>query len=154
MHPNAKLVEDFYISFQRKDADAMVSCYHPDVVFSDPVFVDLRGPRAGGMWRMLTKRAEDFSLTFRDIHGDDQRGSAHWEASYLFSETGRRVHNVIEATFEFRDGKIVRHEDRFDLWRWSAQALGARGRILGWLPPVKKAIRAKAEKSLDRFLAS
>ena len=55
-------------------------------------------------------------------------GRAHWDATYTYSATGRRVDNRIDATFAFRDGLIVRHDDRFDLWRWARQALGVQGR--------------------------
>ena len=51
------------------------------------------------------------------------------------------------------DGRIVRHQDTFDLWRWSRMALGAKGAALGWTPLVKKAIRAQARKSLDAWMA-
>lgn len=150
-HPHARLIETFYGSFQNRDADAMVACYHPEVWFSDPVFHDLKGPRAGAMWRMLCQRARDLQLEFRDITADDKTGSARWEARYVFSQTGRNVHNVIAATFEFRDGKIVRHADSFDLWRWSGMALGIKGKLLGWLPPVQKAIHDQAIRGLDAF---
>ena len=59
----------------------------------------------------------------------------------------------IDATFAFRDGLIVRHEDRFDLWRWLRQALGAKGALLGWLPPVQRAVQAQAAKSLAEWRA-
>ena len=39
---------------------------------------------------------------------DDRGGSAHWEAWYTFSATGRKVHNVVEANFEFADGRVLR----------------------------------------------
>jgi ketosteroid isomerase-like protein len=154
MHPNAKLIERFYTCFQKKDAEGMAACYHPDVVFSDPVFTELHGDRAGAMWRMLAARAKSLEVTFRDVTADDTRGSAHWEAVYPFSQTGRRVHNVIDASFLFKDGKIIRHEDRFDLWRWAGMALGVKGRLLGWLPPVQGAIRKKAADGLDEFVAA
>ena len=64
-------------------------------------------------------------------------GRAHWVATYTYSATGRPVENRIDATFEFRDGRIVRHRDRFDLYRWARQALGPKGLLLGWLPPVQ-----------------
>jgi len=149
---HARLIERFYGCFQKGDGAGMAACYHPDIVFSDPVFRDLAGPRAGAMWRMLTLRAKSLEVTFRDVKADDEAGSAHWEASYLFSATGRHVHNVIDATFRFKEGKIVRHDDRFDLWRWSSMALGAKGRFLGWLPPVQNAIRTQAVKGLDQFM--
>jgi len=152
-HPHALLIEQFYKAFQNRDADGMVACYHPDIWFSDPVFHDLRGPRAGAMWRMLCERAKSLEITFRDVRADDRTGAAHWEASYVFTATGRNVHNVIDATFELADGKIIRHADTFDLWRWSGMALGAKGKLLGWLPPIKHAIHKKAVGGLDSFEA-
>lgn len=154
MHPHQALLESFYKSFSQRDAEGMVACYHPDVAFSDPVFPDLRGGRARAMWRMLCARAKDFELTFRDVSADDRGGQVHWEATYLFSATGRRVHNIIDASFRVEDGKIIEHRDRFDLWRWSRMALGPKGVLLGWLPPVQAAIRAQAAKGLDEFIAS
>jgi hypothetical protein len=63
------------------------------------------------------------------------------------------VHNIIDATFTFRDGKIVRHVDRFDLWRWAGMALGVTGKLLGWTPIVQGKIRAQAAQGLDAFIA-
>lgn len=131
----------------------MVTCYTPDVRFSDPVFPDLVGERANGMWRMLVSRGKDLRLEFRDVRADERGGSAHWEAWYTFSATGRPVHNVIEASFTFRDGLIATHTDRFDLYRWSRQALGAKGALLGWTPFVQGAIRRQADRALAKFLA-
>ena len=74
--------------------------------------------------------------------------------AYTFTQTGRPVHNVIDATFEFDDdGRFVRHQDTFDLWRWSRMALGAKGAALGWTRAAKKAIRSQARKSLDAWMA-
>jgi ketosteroid isomerase-like protein len=152
VHPNAQLIESFYTAFQRHDAEAMAACYHPGVTFSDPVFRDLRGDRARGMWRMLLARATSLEVTFRDVAADDQRGSAHWEAVYPFTATGRTVHNVIDASFRFRDGKIIEHVDRFDLRRWAGMALGLPGVLFGWAPPLQNGIRRKAVAQLDRFM--
>ena len=65
-----------------------------------------------------------------------------------------RVDPVLDATFEFGDGLITRHVDRFSLWRWAAMALGAKGALLGWLPPVRAAIRARAAKGLAAYMAA
>ncbi len=151
MHPNASLLETFYAAFKKRDAETMVGCYHPDIWFSDPVFHDLRGPRAGAMWRMLCARATTLVIEYSGISADDKTGRAHWEARYDFTATGRKVHNVIDATFEFKDGKIIRHADKFDLWRWAGMALGPKGKLLGWLPPIQNAIHKNAVKSLDSF---
>ncbi|MBP3364772.1 MAG: nuclear transport factor 2 family protein [Pseudomonas sp.] len=148
------LITRFYQAFQRLDAQAMADCYTADVVFSDPVFGELRSHNAADMWRMLTSRAKDFSLTFDQVQADGQRGSAHWVATYVFGQTGATVVNDIQARFVFRDGKICEHHDHFDLWRWSRQALGTKGLLLGWTPLVQNAIRAQAKKGLKAFQGS
>jgi ketosteroid isomerase-like protein len=150
---NTDLIYRFYDAFNRLDAEAMASCYTEDVLFSDPVFGELRGREAGDMWRMLTSRARDFSVRFDQVRADERSGGAHWVATYLFSQTGRTVINDIQARFVFRDGKICEHHDQFDLWRWSRQALGAKGALLGWTPFVQNAIRAQAQKGLKAFQA-
>lgn len=82
----------------------MGACYADDVVFSGPVFGELHGEAARDMWRMLVQRAQAFPLTFADVAANEQTGSAHWVARYLFSQTGHTVVNRIEARFVFRDG--------------------------------------------------
>src|SRR4051812_8648228 len=98
MHPNAQAITDFYQGFNRLDSAPMVKLYAPDAEFSDPAFPGLKGSEIADMWTMLCGRAKGFSLTFRDVTADDGKGSAHWEADYLF-QGGRKVHNVIDATF-------------------------------------------------------
>ena len=148
------VITRFYEAFQRLDAQGMAACYTDDVCFSDPVFGELQGKDARDMWRMLTSRAKDFTLTFDQVQADDRTGSAHWVATYVFSQTGNIVVNNIQARFVFRDGKICEHRDHFDLWQWSRQALGFKGVLLGWTPLVKNAIRAQAHKGLKAFQAA
>jgi ketosteroid isomerase-like protein len=152
MHPNALLIHRFYEAFDAHDAERMVGCYADDVAFSDPVFPRLRGDQARAMWRMLCERGKDLRVAVSRVEADDAHGSADWEADYTFSATGRRVHNRIVARFEFRGGRIVRHADDFDLWRWSGMALGLKGRLLGWLPPVQASVRRQAGASLEAFM--
>lgn len=152
MPSQTELIDRFYTSFQIRDADGMIACYHPEVTFTDPVFGTLRGAEATSMWRMLCLRGKDLQITFSDVQADETRGRAHWEAIYTFSKAKRRVHNVIEASFIFQDGKIIRHEDRFNLWKWSAMALGPLGLLLGWTPFVQSAIQKDARRGLDKFM--
>lgn len=154
MLTHAEVISRFYRAFQQRDAAGMNACYHPDVLFSDPVFPDLRGDRARAMWAMLCGRAKDLKIEFRDVTADADRGSAHWEAWYPFSGSGRQVHNVVEATFEFQDRLIVRHVDEFDLKRWAGQALGLPGRLLGGTRFMQDGIRRKAAASLDAWIAA
>jgi hypothetical protein len=152
VNKHEQVINRFYEGFRARDAEAMCSCYHPEVEFSDSVFRDLKGREATGMWRMLCARAEDLQVTFGSVHADGAHGSAHWEAVYTFSGTGRRVHNVIEASFEFRDDLVVRHVDRFSFWKWSRMALGPAGLFLGWTPLMRAAVRKRARHGLDAFL--
>lgn len=152
MHANAALIEHLYASFARRDAAAMSACYAADAHFRDPVF-DVEGEEVAAMWTMLCERGRDLVVEWRDVKADDATGSAHWEARYTFSVTGRKVHNFVEAQFTFRDGLIVTHTDKFDLWRWSRMALGAKAVVLGWTPFVKKAIRSEARRGFDIWLA-
>lgn len=152
MHPHAQLITDFYDAFQKLDAEGMVACYHDDIQFSDPAFPDLKGFRAGAMWKMLCSRAKDFDLTYSDVQADDNGGSAKWEAKYIFSKTGEKVHNKIQAEFKFKDGKIIDHRDDFNFYAWASQALGLKGKLLGWLPPVKAAVQKTAGAGLDIYI--
>lgn len=148
---NIALIERFYRAFGRCDAEGMAACYHPEIRFSDPVFTDLEGERAGNMWRMLCGRAKDLRIEASAITADASSGSAHWEAWYTFSGTGRQVHNRIDARFLFRDGAIIEHHDSFPLWKWTRMALGPAGLLLGWTPLVKGKVRAQAAAGLDEF---
>ena len=151
-NPNALLIERFYEAFRRCDGAAMSACYHADCTFSDPVFVLLKGAEVGAMWRMLCSRARDLKLEFSDVEAGNDAGRAHWEARYTFTLTGLPVHNVIEAAFSFKDGLILRHVDRFDLWRWAGQAMGVKGKLFGRLPLVQNKIRAQAMRGLEKFM--
>ena len=152
MHEHAELITRFYTAFQDRDGAAMAACYHPDARFTDPVFPELCGWRIGAMWRMLTERGKDLRLEFSGVEADDASGEAHWEARYTFSGTGRKVHNVIDARFTFRDGLIATHDDRFDFYRWSKQALGPLGLLLGWTASVQGKVQGKAAKGLEDFI--
>ena len=152
MHPNEKLISDFYAAFQAHDAEHMVAAYHPGAVFSDPAFGRLEGPRLFAMWRMLCSRASDLQIRVSDIHADEATGSAKWQARYTFSMTKRRVKNVIQASFVFSDGRIAKHTDDFNMWKWSGMAIGLPGKLLGWFPPFQSYLRKKFAKQLQSYI--
>ncbi|TKC88670.1 nuclear transport factor 2 family protein [Trinickia terrae] len=152
-HANAALIERFYTAFQQLDAEGMNACYAGDALFRDPVFGELRGNEIGDMWRMLTQRAQGFSVSFSGVEATAEAGSANWVANYIFTQSKRPVVNRVHSRFLFRDGRIVEQHDAFDLWTWSRQALGIKGALLGWTPFMKDAIRAQARKGLDAYRA-
>jgi ketosteroid isomerase-like protein len=150
-HPNEDLIRRFYEAFDRKDGDAMAAFYTADASFDDPVFPGLKGSEPGQMWRMLTARAADLKIELKEHEADETTGSAHWIATYTFTQTGRSVVNDVRATFRFRDGLIAEHRDDFSFYKWSKQALGAPGLLLGWTPIILGATRKKARAGLDEF---
>lgn len=152
MNENEKLIQRFYSAFQSKDYATMQSLYHPEAHFSDPVFTSLDSNEVKAMWQMLISAGKDLKIDFGNIKADDKRGSCHWEAWYTFSRTGNKVHNVIDASFEFKDNLILTHKDAFDFWRWSRQSLGIAGLLLGWSPAIKNKVRATAATSLQKFM--
>ncbi len=153
MGQETDLIAKFYEAFGRRDGDAMAECYADDVRFSDPVFPDLEGDHARAMWKMLCGRAKDLTITASDIAWDGKTGSATWVAHYTFAATGKKVENHIRATFAIEGGKIVRHDDVFDFWRWSRQALGVPGILLGWSSFLQNKVRKQAAQSLRDYEA-
>ncbi|MEI6621659.1 MAG: nuclear transport factor 2 family protein [Actinomycetes bacterium] len=151
--PNAELIATFYQAFDDHDADTMVACYAPDVVFTDPAFGELRGEQAADMWRMLIASGTDLRVKASGIRAAATVGSCHWDADYTFSLTRRKVHNSVDATFEFRDGLIVRHTDDFDFRTWAGQALTPVGGLLAWTPFVQIALRVLAKRNLAAYHA-
>lgn len=101
---------------------------------------------------MLVTSGKDLKINFSKVKANDRTGSCHWEAHYTFSRTGRKVHNIIDAQFEFKEGKIYAHLDKFNLWRWSSMALGVGGVLLGWSPLIKNRVRSMATHNLVKFM--
>jgi len=148
--PNQQLIERFYQAFDDGDGDTMAACYAPDVHFSDPVFPDLRGDRAGAMWRMLTGTPGELRIELLEHEAGETEGSAHWRAHYTFAETGRPVVNDIQARFGFENGLIAEHRDEFSFHHWSRQALGPVGLLFGWTPVLRAAVRRTAAARLEQ----
>jgi ketosteroid isomerase-like protein len=147
------LITAFYSSFAKQDYQGMAACYHDEIEFTDPVFGTLKGIQAKAMWQMLLERSKgNLKIVFSEVKASGTTGSAHWEAFYPFSKTGRNVHNIIDATFEFKDGKISKHVDRFNLYRWSRQAFGVTGTLMGFTPFFQNKVRKTAQQSLAGYL--
>jgi ketosteroid isomerase-like protein len=156
--PQGDPIATLYSAFAALDVPAMAACYAEDATFNDPAF-SLRGRREiAGMWGMLCdavrRNGRDvWCLELVRHHIDGDHASAEWHATYRFSATQRLVNNRINASFVLRDGLIARHQDGFDFYRWSRQALGPVGWLLGATPWLRGKVRAQAASNLARFLA-
>ena len=154
MADNAQVIRDLYEALDRHDGEAMASCYAAEATFSDPVFPELHGDQPGDMWRMLTDRATDLRCELPEAKADAEAGAARWVATYSFGPSGRRVVNRVRSDFRFDDaGLIAEQHDDFDFWRWSRQALGVSGLVLGWTPLLRSKVRSTAAADLARYRA-
>ncbi len=153
MHQHQQLIETFYSAFARKDFKTMAECYHNEVEFEDPAFGKLKGAEAAKMWEMLLTRSKDLSVVFSNVQATEQQGSANWVATYTFSRTGNKVVNNIQAAFDFKDGKIIKHTDRFDLSKWFVSAFGWKGYLFSALPFLKNKFKQQAKQTLTNFIS-
>ena len=144
------IIAKFYQAFNELDAETMCSCYHEDIVFEDPAFGILKGGKAKAMWRMLceSQKGKDFRIEASNITKD----SAHWEAHYNFSKTGKKVHNKIDAIFELKNGLIIKHTDSFNLHRWAKQAMGFKGFLFGGTSFFKKKLQLQTNYLLSKYM--
>ena len=148
---NRTTIDYFYTAFANGDAERMAGCYHENAEFTDPAFGTLKGENVKNMWLMLLSRNADIKISHDNVHANDNSGSANWQAEYTFTPTGRKVINKISSQFLFQDGKIIKQTDSFDIWKWSRQAFGWKGFLLGWTSFMKKKIQMQANKSLRAF---
>ncbi|MEO5975580.1 MAG: nuclear transport factor 2 family protein [Chryseolinea sp.] len=150
---NTVIISSFYTAFQKRDYKKMQSLYHDNATFSDPIFSNLNAKQVKAMWQMLLTTGKDLTVTFSNVDASDGRGLCHWDAFYTFSRTGNKVHNIVDADFEFLDGKILKHTDHFNFWKWSRQAFGLTGVILGWTSVFHNKVRTTAQEGLSKFIA-
>ncbi len=153
LNSEKQIIEKFYTAFAKKDAAAMASCYADDIEFEDPAFGKLKGSEAVAMWTMLVARSKDLQITFSDISANSGKGHARWIATYTFSKTGRKIINEIQASFEFADGKIIRHKDSFDLNAWLKMAFGWKGFLFATIPFLKNKFKHQVRKTLTDYIA-
>jgi len=147
----AEVAQQFYQAFAQLDGEAMAKLYADVIQFSDPVFPSLHGEQARNMWRMLCARSKDLSITFEVKAENEQLASVNWVAKYKFGPKGRNVINHVRAEMTVINDQIVDHRDYFSFYRWSSQALGTSGTLLGRTPLLRFMIRKQAKKSLAAF---
>jgi len=152
MNEKEKIIHKLYSALQDLDYEGMIKCYHPEATFEDPVFRLGTKNEIAGMWTMLCKRAKKFELKYYDVRVYGKEGEAQITAKYLFSQTDRMVHNQISAHFKFKDGLIIEQVDFFDFWKWSRQALGLTGLLLGWSTFLQNKVRKQADENMQQFI--
>ena len=152
MTENEKILTKFYSAFANADSPTMCNCYDSSIQFRDPVFGLLKGNDVCLMWKMLLEKSKgNITIKFSAVKADDYIGSVQFIATYNFSKTNRKVVNRIQAQFQFKDGLIIKHTDDFDIFKWSKQAFGITGYLLGWTGFFHKKIQEQALLSLKKY---
>jgi ketosteroid isomerase-like protein len=152
MTSNEKILTKFYTAFANSDAASMCECYDTHINFRDPAFDLLKGNDVCQMWKMLIEKSKgNIKIELSAVKADQYMGSAAWVATYTFSKTNRIVVNTIQSQFQFKDGLIIKHTDYFNIWKWSKQAFGTTGYLLGWTGFFQKKIQQKAVASLKKY---
>lgn len=152
---NTELVEQFYTAFSEGNFKKMADCYHKEIVFQDPAFGILKGERVLKMWEMLlSRKTKTTKITCEMISTTAEKGKAEWTAAYRYGKNQRKVINHITAKFKFEEGKIIEHIDSFNLWKWTQQALGIVGYLIGWTAFMKNKIQKRTNRQLDKFIQS
>lgn len=141
----------FYDAFMVRDYYTMGLLYANHATFRDPVFPRLTAQGARLMWQMLLSEAEDLGIEVNIIEDTADRARVDWVARYTFTPTKRSVVNRVHTEMAIAAGKIVQQTDQFNFWRWSGQALGWRGWLLGFTPLVREKVQRQAAKSLTEF---
>lgn len=150
---NKQLIQKFYTAFAEGDAETMTSCYNDDIIFTDPAFGTLKGINVKAMWKMLlSNKNSQAQVSFSNIEANESNGTATWIAKYNYGPKGRKVINHVNAQFEFKNGKISKHTDSFNLWKWTQQALGLSGYLLGWSNFMKNKIQGETSKKLNTYM--
>lgn len=151
---NKEIAGNFYSAFSKGEADIMTSYYSDAIEFEDPGFGKLKGNQAKMMWNMLLERSQgNLKIDYKIIESTENKVQVNWEARYPFSKTGRNIHNKITAYLTIEDGKITKHNDHFNLWKWSRQAFGLKGLLLGWTPFFRKKLQQQTRGLLKKYMS-
>lgn len=152
MTTNETTIIKFYTAFSNGDAEQMCECYHANIQFLDPAFGLLKGEEVSQMWKMLIERSKgNLKIDLSQVKANEHLGSAFWIAKYNFSKTNRKIENSISSKFHFQDGLIIKHTDDFDIWKWSKQAFGLKGLLLGWTGFMQNKIQKQARRALKTY---
>ncbi|MCJ0742089.1 nuclear transport factor 2 family protein [Pedobacter montanisoli] len=153
MTSNEQLINKFYTAFAGSDFKTMQKSYADEARFNDPVFGNLDATQVRAMWQMLISRGKELKIEFGQIEQqDEERVTAVWQASYLFTATGKKVINNVKSSFEIKEGKIINQTDEFDFKKWAKQAFGFGGWLLGGTRNFKEKVGEQARKNLTAFM--
>lgn len=148
-----EILQNYYDVFQNLELDKMSNYYHSDVEFYDHAFGTLNKDELMAMWSMLFHKAfKSLTIEVSNIKVVDNIGFAHVECYYTYSLTNRKVHNIIDTTIKFKEDKIIKQIDIFNLKRWAEQSLGWKQSVFAGTTFFKNRLQKQTGTALDKYL--
>lgn len=148
-----ELLQKFYDSFSQRNAEGMNECYHQECQFQDPVFGYLFADKVKMMWSMLmSNKDSDLKISYEIVEASETKGRVNWRAEYSYGPKKRKVVNLVQSEFTFKDSLIFKQKDTFNLWKWSSQALGFIGYTLGWTSYLQNRIQTIVNRRLVKYM--
>ena len=152
MNYNESILFKFFKAFENVNTIEMCACYHPKIQFNNPIFGSLTTNEVCDMWQMLMDSSvKNLKINFSEIQANEYSGTVQWIAKYNFGKKNRKIIHKIQGQFTFKEGFIIKHTDNFDFWKWSMQAYGWKGYLLGWTGFFQKKIQQNAIQSLKAY---
>ena len=150
MRSTERLIQRFYRSFERRDVDGMVACYHTDVELSHPAISEVKSWRASAFWQMFCASARLLGVELTDLCAYDAITEAHWEARYA-ARSGRTIRQQMRATFRFRAGRIVRHDEHIEVAD-GARTVGPQALLREERAAIAPLVHAGVQRALALFI--
>ena len=114
------VVRDFEKAFNRRDVDALVTCFTPGATYTDTFF----GPHTGtealrAMFARMFREGRDYSWIMDTVVESPAAAAAEWTFSYVVTDAvprsaGRPVRFRGMSVFELEHGRVARYREYFD----------------------------------------
>jgi len=142
--PHSLLLVKYLQAIKEQDLKTISSCFHEEAEFYEPAYGKLTGPKIAAWWTFFFAQAKEFHSEFDSLKVNGDKATVHSEHWYYWNATGAGVHNLVESEFDFKDGKIFRQIDNYNLNAWAFQALESK--FMGWTNKSREAEQERFEE--------
>jgi hypothetical protein len=130
----AATAERLYRAVSETKLVAIRRCYAPTASYADPVLGELGIGSARLVWPVIFAQMQRplWRFAIEDVGLFSAR--VHSRIDFVFAATGRPVSLDVISCLGVRGGRIIRHEDGFDVGASLSMALTLRQRLALWMP--------------------
>lgn len=127
------------------------SLYHPKAEYMDELF-SLKYREILALWYSCMLPEMKLEVKVKSIEQFKDVVVTKWTISYTISSINRRITLDEIGRFEFEDGLIIRHTDKYSFHSWCTQALGVAGMLASWSKWLRSKVRNQAYSSISANL--